>query len=92
MDEFERLRSHRNGSNLKHLPSKLSCVAALYLLWKEMNGRVFRNASPDVQHVIHGILADIRAYVSSWRKLRKTDDNRLISMDWNISFRVFEVC
>ncbi|KAG5550468.1 hypothetical protein RHGRI_015439 [Rhododendron griersonianum] len=38
-----------------------------------------------ISQVICSIQSDIRTYVSSWRKLRKSDENRLLCSDWNIS-------
>lgn len=31
-----------------------------------------------------------RGNVSSWRELKKSDENRSLCLDWNVSNRVFE--
>ncbi|KAG5530756.1 hypothetical protein RHGRI_025656 [Rhododendron griersonianum] len=44
---------------------------------KERSRRIFRHKSSDATQVVRAVASDIRAYVSSWRKLRKSDENRL---------------
>lgn len=79
-DEFMWIREHRSGSSLRHLLFKLSCVAAIYHLWKERNRRIFQSKSLDADHIFSAVIADIRVYASSWRRLRKSDENRLLCL------------
>lgn len=90
--EFEWTKIPRAGSNLRHLLLKLSCSAVIYYyLWKERNCRILRHKISAANVVMVTVASDVRAYVSSWRKLRKSDENRLLCLDWNISYRVIEL-
>ncbi|KAI8529681.1 hypothetical protein RHMOL_Rhmol12G0243600 [Rhododendron molle] len=64
------------ASNLKHLLFKLP-VSAFIASFSTIIGSVI-------------LKQNIKAYVSSWRHVRKSDENGLMCLDWDISCRVFE--
>lgn len=61
----------------------------MYGIWKERNRRVFHRKSLAAADLISCVYDELRASLSSWRHARKTDENRLICLAWNISFVVF---
>ncbi|KAF7138472.1 hypothetical protein RHSIM_Rhsim07G0248000 [Rhododendron simsii] len=77
--------AHRGGSNLKHLLFKVSVSAFIYHQWNKRNHRIFQH-----NHRLGLLSQNIKAYVSLWRHVRKSDENRVLCLDWNISCRVIE--
>lgn len=87
--EVQWIREHRGGANLQHFLVKLSCTAAIYHMWRERNWHIFQSKCTDPHQVIKEVTSDIRCYVSSWRNIRRSDVNRLICFEWNLSAKVF---
>lgn len=50
----------------------------------DIGAEIFQHQSLDVKQV-RPDLRDIRAAMSSWRTVKKSDANRLSSMEWQIS-------
>lgn len=59
-------------------------AAVLNHIWGERNSRVLKHKNVDREPVISNVEEDIRNSIGSWRDVKRTDENRLISMDLRI--------
>lgn len=79
---------NRGGKKLQNIVFKLSFAVAQYHLWGERNTRIFKHKANHMLGVIAKIEINIRACISSWRDVNKSDANNLC-LDWQISPRNF---
>ncbi|KAI8539169.1 hypothetical protein RHMOL_Rhmol09G0160400 [Rhododendron molle] len=61
----------------------------MYHVWRQRNNRIFRRESLSLHQLIAKIENDVRALISSWRSIKRSDLNLLICCKWAISHRVF---
>lgn len=61
----------------------------VYLKWRERNSRIFQHLASDPSVVIAGMESNIRGCLNPWKNTKMTDHNRLLFIQWNISFSVF---
>ncbi|XP_058183535.1 uncharacterized protein LOC131301328 [Rhododendron vialii] len=77
------------GSLFSCLFSKVALAALLYHVWGERNSRIFKGYGITVQQLEIKVRTDIRACVSSWRRIKRSSPNIALCSWWNIPFRVF---
>lgn len=61
-------------------------------MWRERNRRQFQGLSMPALALGSLFWDYVRACLCSWRKLKPTDDNRLLARNWNLSPRVLVQC
>lgn len=64
---------NRGGKKLQDIVFKLSFAVAQYHLRGERNTRIFKHKANHMQGVIAKIEINIRACISSWRNVNKSD-------------------
>lgn len=74
------MTQHCGGASFKNSVLKLSLAAVVYGIWRERNCRVFNHQQSNPGDLIAQIRMDLRAYLTSWRGVKKTDDNHLVCL------------
>lgn len=77
------------GNGLQQSIYKLVVDATLCQVWLERNARIFKRMQRDVHSVLAMVLADLRSYLSSWRKVKCSVKNQRLCSLWNLYPNIF---
>ncbi|KAG5523474.1 hypothetical protein RHGRI_035321 [Rhododendron griersonianum] len=79
-----------NGKSLKSIISlQCSLVATIYGLWRERNCQIFQGKVMGHDQVMRSIVADVRGFLSSRRKMKQSLENQSLYMNLGLSNRIF---
>lgn len=86
------VKMHRKGKILKDIVFQaILCRSILHHLLGERNSIIFKHKGTDVQQVNAKTETDIRACTSSWRNVKRFHEKRVLSVDWQISSKIFAI-
>ncbi|KAH7857607.1 hypothetical protein Vadar_014507 [Vaccinium darrowii] len=83
--------SNKAGNSCSNIVYKLSLAASIYGLWRERNCRIFQQKVGPAATLLIQIEEQVRDCICSWRKVKRSDKNRLMAIAWRVSPRIFEV-
>lgn len=89
LGEVNWMTQHCGGSSFKHSVLKLSLAAVVYGIRCERNCGVFRKQRINPRDLIFKIKTDLRACLISWKQVKKSDENWLLCLTWQILPTVF---
>ncbi|KAG5549273.1 hypothetical protein RHGRI_014583 [Rhododendron griersonianum] len=78
-----------NGKSLNSISLQCSLAATVYGLWRERNCRIFQGKVMGHDKVMRSIVADVRDFLSSRRKMKQSLENQSLCRNWGLSSRIF---
>ncbi len=64
-------------------------AAAVYFLWRERNGRVFRGRGVSSEWVVKDVFEAVKACIWSWRGIPPIGDDQRICSAWGAPSQIF---
>ncbi|PWA86245.1 zf-RVT domain-containing protein [Artemisia annua] len=75
-----------NGNNINSVVRRLMLAACVYNLWKERNGRIFRDCRRNCEEVINGITGTVKNRLMGIT-VRDSKDVRAVESKWEVTLK-----
>ncbi|GAA0183502.1 hypothetical protein LIER_30899 [Lithospermum erythrorhizon] len=79
------------GKSLKQRIKQVAFTNTVAKIWEKRNNTCFGGNSKDPESVLQKVLSIVQSRESSWKKVKKSKANWLISLDWGIDAFIFKV-
>lgn len=89
---MEWMIQYHSDSQFVNLVTKVVLAAIVYHIWGERNRCLFQHCSLDMQGLETKIWTEIRASISSWRRVKRTGVNLALCSRWCFSSSIFYSC